>query len=235
MLLDTANLTASLLNLPILTSPEGTAIPSTFTKRAQTTLSRPQPLLKTLQVRPSPPESLVQAYLIHISDKSDTNFRKVLELKGLAKKDQAQLLELFSMHRASPRHNDLPAQNPLLTSLVVPGSSSGVPTVGVSTATTALGAANLQARFDASALGNALMTAARDGVGRLQDSPSMSGVGSRAVSPPPSVGPSAMGLVAMGSEGTSNVNQNLRNIGKFFRRDLSNLGNRFGKGSEDGR
>jgi hypothetical protein len=51
-------------------------------------MGRLDPLLKTLQVRSSPPEALVQAYLIHIGDRSDTNFRKILELKGVRKQDQ---------------------------------------------------------------------------------------------------------------------------------------------------
>ena len=61
-------------------------------------MTRIDPLLKTLQVRPSPPEGLVQAYLIHIGDRSDTNFRKILELKGVARRqDQAHLIELFEL------------------------------------------------------------------------------------------------------------------------------------------
>lgn len=272
MLLDLAQLTIALLPLPTLTLPKDTPIPTTFTKRAQTALSRPSPLLKTLQVRPSPPESLVQAYLIHIVDKSEPNFRKLLELKGLPRKDQSQLLELFAAHKAAPRHADLPASNPLLAALAISSSgvsgAGGLPSVagtlgaGLGNATTGLAgaaSANLQSlqelqgftqrRFDPSSLGSALMTAARDGVYGLKESPSVSGAGSRAVSPPPSAGTvgssggsggvggagGAGGLAtSVGSEAASNVNQNLRNIGKFFRRDLGNFGGRFGKGSGAG-
>ena len=75
--------------------------PAGFVKRVNQSMTRIDPLLKTLQVRPSPPEGLVQAYLIHIADRSDANFRKILELKGVRKQDQAHLLELFAIHRES--------------------------------------------------------------------------------------------------------------------------------------
>jgi hypothetical protein len=78
-------------------------------------MSKIDPLLKTLQVRPSPPEALVQAYLIHIADKSDTNFRKILDLKGIRKAEQTQLLDLFSAFRASPNHENLVQNSPFLT------------------------------------------------------------------------------------------------------------------------
>src|ERR1700722_11096075 len=66
-----------------------------YTKRVNQSMGRLDPLLKTLQVRSSPPEGLVQACLIRIGDRSDTNFRKSLELKGVRKQDQASLVELF--------------------------------------------------------------------------------------------------------------------------------------------
>ncbi|KAF3342520.1 hypothetical protein VdG2_09480 [Verticillium dahliae VDG2] len=70
------------------------APPAGFVKRVAHTMNRIDPLLKTLQVRPSPPEGLVQAYLIHIADRSDVNFKKILDLKAVRKQDQAHLLEL---------------------------------------------------------------------------------------------------------------------------------------------
>ena len=117
------------------------------------------------------------------------------------------------------------------------------------TATNALSTANLQAKFDASSLGNALISAARDGVDRLKDqSSSLSGSasGSRAVSPPPLPpgGPggaggnsgvselSISGVADSSNITTGNVNQNLRNLGKFFRRDLNSFSGRFGRGEE---
>ncbi|KAG9382172.1 Vps53-N multi-domain protein [Pyrenophora tritici-repentis] len=107
MLLDSYVLKKGFTELPTLNEEAGTAPPASFIKRVNQSMAKIDPLLKTLQVRPSPPEALVQAYLIHIADKSDTNFRKILELKGIRKADQLQLLDLFAAFRASPNHENL--------------------------------------------------------------------------------------------------------------------------------
>ena len=225
MLLDSYTLTKDLEELLALNAETGTPAPASFTKRVNQTMSRVYPLLKTLQVRPSPPESLVQAYLIHIADKSDTNFRKILELKGTRKQDQSALMELFTAHKSSPRHESLPQQSSLMTPLMVPGTGTASAISSLSTATSS----GLPGRFDAVNLGSALMTAARDGVERF-GTPSLSASVSRSVSPPPNGAPA--------DTAPGNVNQNLRNIGKFFKRDLGSFSGRFGgpkTGEEAGR
>ena len=110
-------------------------------------------------------------------------------------------------------------------------TSGGVGGAGISSLSAAgasLSAATaLPGRFDPATLGSALMTAARDGVDRF-GSPALggsSGTGSRAVSPPPFNAQAVEGSAGAGAG--ANVNQNLRNIGKFFKRDLSGLGGRF--------
>jgi hypothetical protein len=233
MLLDVYVLTKGFEGIIVLGNP-GSAAPAGYIKRVQQTMSRLSPLLKTLQVRPSPPEALVQAYLVHIADRSDTNFRKVLELKGIRKQDQAPLIELFVAHKSGPRNESLPQYSAFLTPILV---NSGSATTGIGSISNAthLGSANLhalQGRFDPATFGSAILTAARDGVDRF-GTPGGSNAGSRAVSPPPSGTPNSIG--ELGSTAAGNVNQNLRNIGKFFKRDMSGFG-RFGgaRGSEDG-
>ncbi|KAI7579372.1 hypothetical protein KC346_g19189, partial [Hortaea werneckii] len=91
-----------------------------FTKRVNTSMARLDMILKTLQVRSVPPEGLVQAYLIHIRDRSEANFRKILELKGIARKgEQHHLVELFNAHKASPSSGAAPATP------AVPGTQPG--------------------------------------------------------------------------------------------------------------
>ena len=231
MLLDSYILTKGFEELITLGSPTGGAAPVGYVKRVSQTMSRLSPLLKTLQVRPSPPEALVQAYLIHVADKSGTNFRKILDLKGIRKQDQGQLVELFVAHRSGPRNESLPQYSAFLTPLVV---NSGTPITGA----TGPGSANLhtlQGRFDPAHLGSAIITAARDGVDRL-GTPALggsSGTGSRTQSPPPLGGPA--NTADAGSPSGGNVNQNLRNIGKFFKRDIGSFSGRFGvhKGADD--
>ena len=216
--------------------------PPLFLKRVTATFAKIEPLLKTLQVRPSPPEALVQAYLIHIADLSDVNFRKILELKGIRNKsEQTQLVELYQMHKFSPRYKDsLVEKSPLLTPLILGASTTntgtGVTPAGAlqnlsafgNSAAASLSTANLPAnmKFDASGLSNAIIDRfSSPGMGTPRDG---------ATSPPlPST---SAGISAVGDAGFSGVdagaklNENLKNIGKFFKRDLGGFGGigRFG-------
>lgn len=230
MLLDKYVLTKAFENLLSFHNPSSSSPynpPASFVKRVNQSMTRIDPLLKTLQVRPSPPEGLVQAYLIHIGDRSDTNFRKILELKGVRKQEQAHLIELFTIHRdGSGPEKPLVQSSPLLTPLMT-GSGLGSTGLGIgaiSPAAAALtaatgGAAGLQTRFDAASLGEKLLKSARDGVERM---------GTAGVA----AGASSGGVSAAGSSQTpekATINDNLKNIGKFFRRDIGGLGARFGK------
>lgn len=248
MLLDSYALKKGCEPLLTINAPPNTASPAGYIKRVNQAMSRIDPILKTLQVRPSPPEALVQAYLIHIADKSDTNFRKILDLKGLRKQDQSHLMELFQAHRASPRNEKLPQSSALLAPLAGPsGSSAGGPTIASSIGSlpgaVTLSTSNLPARFDPSIFGNAIMNAARDGVDRFGtpnlggSTPSMS-TPSGAMSPPvqqqqpQQQQPRASFEVPTSvATGAGNLNENLRNIGKFFKRDIGGFG-RFGSGSK---
>ncbi|KAI0450543.1 Vps53-like protein [Xylaria acuta] len=232
MLLDKYVLTKAFENLLSYHNPSTPSqpAPASFVKRVNNTMTRIDPLLKTLQVRPSPPEGLVQAYLIHIGDRSDTNFRKILELKGVRKADQAHLVELFGIHRdAAPSSggNKLVAQSPLLTPLL---TTSGLGSSGLQAAAAAAASssssATTPARFDPTSLGEKLLSAARDGVERMGTPQMMQQQGGATGS-----GSAMLGAVGVGGQNAASINENLRNFGKFFRRDIaiSGLGARFGK------
>ncbi|EEP81801.1 conserved hypothetical protein [Uncinocarpus reesii 1704] len=251
MLLDSYSLKNGLSNL-LDPAPAG------FTKRLNATFQKIDTLLKTLQVRASPAEALVQAYLIHIADKNDNNFRKLLDIKGIRGKiEQNRLLELFQIHKASDRYaSNLLASNPIIAQLQ-PQSSSVAPQPGTAAQglglsslanapSSSLGASTLQTRFDATTFGSALISAARDGVDRL-GTPALGNLVVNQTSPGTSnrmetLSPaeaaaggdaSESGLAAAGLHAT-NLNENLKNIGKFFRRDLGGLGGRFGRGGDEG-
>ena len=246
MLLDIYVLKKGFEDLLSSSSQPKTAAPTNYTKRVSQAMSRVDPILKTLQVRPSPPEALVQAYLIHIADKSDANFRKILDLKGIRKPEQVHLLELFQAHRAAPRNENLQQSSPLLTPLVVTGGTVGggvpIPTgLGSLSSAASLSTSNLPARFDPSTFGSAIMTAARDGVDRfgtpaLGSSIINTPADSRMASPPPQNRRPQSPDSGREATAPGNLNENLRNIGKFFKRDLTGFGGRFGaaKGTEDG-
>ncbi|KAF4125128.1 vacuolar protein sorting-associated protein 53, partial [Geosmithia morbida] len=196
-------------------SPEQQTPPASFVRRVEHCMNRMDPLLKTLQVRASPPEGLVQAYLIHIGDRSDTNFRKILDLKGVRKQDYFHLVELFGIHRDSGSNGQLAANSPLLTPLMNPAAAATQAASSSSSAPASTGhgsgggsLSSATPLFDTGSLGEKLLSAARD-------------IGTAA-------GPS-------GAE-RATMNENLRNFGRFFKRDIGGLGARFGMrdGSEDG-
>ncbi|CZT17823.1 probable GARP complex subunit Vps53 [Ramularia collo-cygni] len=226
MLLDSYVLKKGLAELATLTSEPGTPPNAAFVKRVQQTTAKLDPILKTLQVRASPPEGLVQAYLIHIRDRSEANFKKLLEIKGIVRKgDQNHLVELFNAHKSSPANESLQASNPLIAALQLTHPSNHLPAsttssvssaVGLSTlaslkdsAATTVGTPSLQGRFDPGNFGAALMNAARDAGDRF-------GGGS------PGVGGGVGGSSRVGSPGMMNLGDEgleggLGKLGKFFR------------------
>lgn len=235
MVLDTQAIRSTLLQ--ILPSP-----PASYTKRVHTSMSKVEPLLKTLQVHPQPPEALIQAYLVHIADLSDANFRKILDLKGIKNKnEQAHLVELYQMHKLSERYKaSVVERSPLLSALMVSAASGQTgPGAGAAAAVQGLGqlgagaaatlsTANIPAnmKFDPRGFGDAIMD-------RFA-SPSLGGTGTPrdgATSPPNTdnvLNNATISLAGTGAEAGAKLNENLKNIGKFFRRDLGGFGGRFG-------
>lgn len=160
---------------------------------------------------------MVQAYLIHIADRSDSNFRKILDLKGIRKQEQSSLVDLFNAHCMAPNNMNLPANSPFLTPLQVTGTAHT--TSASSALRDASGTPGLSGgRFDPATFGSALMNVAREGVDRL-GTPNIGSVESSSGSP-------SLGLE--GNAGT-NLNENLRSFGMFFRRE-GGFG-RFGRGA----
>ncbi|KAL4898233.1 Vps53-like protein [Aspergillus ambiguus] len=229
MLLDSYTLKTGLSSLLPAPAPAG------FVKRVNASFTKIETLLKTLQVQPSPPEALVQAYLLHIADRNNANFRKILDLKGIrSRQEQNHLVELFQVHRASDRHApNLQQSNPFLTALqTTPATSSASVSQGLLGSSTS---SNLPTRFDPSMLGSALISAAKDGVDRFGTPANAGGGVASASTTPVSSASGPLGQTQGASaEGSSNLNENLKNIGKFFRRDLGGFGGRFGRSDHDG-
>jgi len=252
MLLDSYVLKKGLAELATLTAAPGTPPNPAFVKRVHQSTAKLDPVLKTLQVRASPPEGLVQAYLIHIQDRSEANFRKILDLKGITRKpDQSHLVELFNAHKASPANDGLQASNPLIASLQLTAQPSATSTTSATAggglaalkdSTISHSTPSLPARFDPTNFGTALMNAARDAGDRFgsphlavsNSGAATTNVASRTTSPPPFGAP-----VDVNGEGAEKVvpaslNENLKSIGKFFRRDVGSFGG-FGRREEGGR
>lgn len=243
MLLDFYVLKKTFVDLPTL-NDKTTTPQATYTKRVAQMTSKIDPLLKTLQVRPVPPEALVQAYLIHIADSSESNFRKILEIKGITRKqEQAYLIEIFNAHKSS-RPTSLSASSNVLTALNVPATSQHGPSNSLSAPFSNVGAAMSAPNLSgAASFGSAILSAAREGVDRL-GTPNIGAAGvagppgSNSMPPTVSAIPSRTASPGVGGVAVeqAGVNDNLRGIGKFFRRDMSGFG-RFGAGKsgDDGK
>jgi len=243
MLLDFYVIKKGLMDLPTLNAEPGTPANQAYIKRVNQSTAKLDPILKTLQVRSSPPEGLVQMYLIHIRDRSETNFRKMLELKGINRKhDQAHLIELFNAHKASSANESLQASNPLIASLQLSGppSTTAGGLAALKDSAVSHSTPSLPARFDPTNFGTAIINAARDAGDRF-GSPSLGGGGGGGVTTasstsrttsPPIVGGEVNGD---GHEkAPASLNENLKNIGKFFRRDVGSFGG-FGRKTEETR
>jgi len=135
MLLDSYALKSGMLGLSSVlpasmiqksTTSSTSAATTSLVKRVNNFVSRLDPLLKTLQVHASPPEAFVQAYLIHIRDQSETNFRKILELKGIRSRNEVNtLIDVFkAISTQSPNDKELLQANPIISSLDVPLGTS---------------------------------------------------------------------------------------------------------------
>jgi hypothetical protein len=241
MLLDSYVLKKGLSELATLNAEPGTPPNQAFAKRVNQSMARLDPILKTLQVRSSPSEGLVQAYLIHIRDRSEANFRKMLELKGIVRKDQVHLVELFNAHKASPTNENLQASNPLIAGLQLtaqPATATGGLAALKETAASH-SSPSLPARFDPTNFGTAILNAARDAGDRF-GSPNLgvgsgantTNVASRTASPPAEDG--FTNGEASQDKGALTLNENLKNFGNFFRRDTGGFSKFPGFGRRDG-
>src|SRR5438045_7261327 len=81
MLLDVYILKQGLLELPILNTDPPVQPPALYVKFVNKTIAKIETILKVILTAKDPPAGLVQNYFFLISDKSVTNFLKVLELK----------------------------------------------------------------------------------------------------------------------------------------------------------
>jgi len=242
MLLDSYALKKTLTNIPNLNNSDKSTPPQpAFAKRVVNTMARIDPLLKTLQVRLSPPEALVQAYLIHIGDRSEVNFRRILDLKGVTRKqDQSHLVELFNAHRVN-QSETLVASSPIFSHVNNGILNSNSSPFGHSISTS-MSVPNLPNLSGASSFGSAIFSAAKDGVDRLH-TPNPTFASGLAVPAGQTVStiPSRAATPMQGDTSssstttTTNLNDNLRGIGKFFKRDMASVSfPRFGGGGGGG-
>ncbi|KAK6359951.1 Vacuolar protein sorting-associated protein 53 [Orbilia brochopaga] len=229
MLLDVYSIKKCLEELMTLTAEEGVTAPTTYIKHVSRAIARIDTILKVIQVRSSPSEGLVQAYLIHIADKSEANFRKILDIKGIKGRDLSERVELFHAHKAA--YDNLVESNPVMVALTT-SNVNMQPAISITGGTGGLVISpSLTGKFDAATFGSALMAGMKEGVDRL-GTPTIGGSagGSTGANSPGAsttqLNPAVAGVAdaaAMGvKEGVAGLNENLQKFGRFFRN------NRFG-------
>ncbi|KAK6338409.1 Vacuolar protein sorting-associated protein 53 [Orbilia blumenaviensis] len=224
MLLDVYSIKKCLEELMTLTAEEGATAPATFIKHVTRAISRIDIILKVIQVRSSPPEGLVQAYLIHIADKSEANFRKILDIKGIKGREVSERVELFHAHKAA--YDNLSESNAVMTLLTNTnvGSTTGMPMISGGPGGLMI-SPSLGGKFDAATFGSALMAGVKEGVDRL-GTPGIGSVGGSTGANSPgasNVQLAGVGAVAdVAKDGVAGLNESMKNFGRFFR------GGRFG-------
>ncbi|KAK6510144.1 Vacuolar protein sorting-associated protein 53 [Arthrobotrys musiformis] len=222
MLLDVYSIKKCLEELMTLTAEEGATAPATFIKHVTRAISRIDIILKVIQVRSSPPEGLVQAYLIHIADKSEPNFRKILDIKGIKGRDVSERVELFHAHKSA--YDGLQDGNPVMNLLtnnnVGVGGNAGMP-IMISGAPGLMISPTLGGKFDAATFGSALMAGVKEGVDRL-GTPGIGSVGGSTGTNSPGGSTVQLGVADVAKDGVAGLNESMKNFGRFFR------GGRFG-------
>jgi hypothetical protein len=248
MLLDSYALKKALTDLPNVNSEQKPPPPANpaYAKRVQQTTAKIDPLLKTLQVRATPAEALVQAYLIHIADTNENNFRRILDIKGIPRRDQQHLVDIFNAHRAkevaaqSSNTSDgtatppkkLVANSAVLAPLQIPAQGALPPSAHPFSAMSA-STPNLPSL---ASVGAGILNAPRDLVDRFgAATPDVgaSGVPSRVGTPGvgglSTSGGGVWGGSVSGEGGGAAVSDRLSKMGNFFKRDMGiGFGTRFG-------
>ncbi|CAI2168563.1 16218_t:CDS:10 [Funneliformis geosporum] len=132
MLLDIHALKTSILEMPTMGMENPAPPPTTFTKIVNKGIGKIEAILKMILTPHDPPEGLSENYILLIGDKNINNFQKILELKGLRRNEQQQLIEQFQQRVAddttlSENSNILSSIN--ISQSIAPSLPSSFPTL----------------------------------------------------------------------------------------------------------
>ncbi|KAF9215571.1 Vacuolar protein sorting-associated protein 53 [Podila verticillata] len=95
MLLDTQAVKSILIDIPNIGLETTTPVPTSFVKFVNRGLGKVETILKTAMSPHEPLEMFIDHYFLLISDRNLSNFQRILELKGLKRTDQQQMVDLF--------------------------------------------------------------------------------------------------------------------------------------------
>lgn len=103
LLLDTHSLKTVLLDLPSIGSQVQRKAPASYTKVVVKGMTKAEMIVKVVMASVTPASSFVEQYLKLLPDNTLTEFHKVLDMKGVRRVDQVQLVDLFK--RIAPKEN----------------------------------------------------------------------------------------------------------------------------------
>ncbi|KAF8980471.1 Vacuolar protein sorting-associated protein 53 [Entomortierella lignicola] len=95
MLLDTQAVKSLLLEIPNLGSEIAAPVPTSFVKFVNRGLGKVETILKTTMSPHEPLDMFIDHYFLLIGDRNLSNFQRILELKGLKRAEQQQMVDLF--------------------------------------------------------------------------------------------------------------------------------------------
>ncbi|KAG0200788.1 Vacuolar protein sorting-associated protein 53 [Mortierella sp. GBA30] len=95
MLLDTQAVKSLLIEIPNLGLESSAQVPTSFVKFVNRGLGKVETVLKTAMSPHEPLDMFIDHYFLLIGDRSLSNFQRILELKGLKRAEQQQMVDLF--------------------------------------------------------------------------------------------------------------------------------------------
>ncbi|KAF9114222.1 Vacuolar protein sorting-associated protein 53 [Mortierella sp. AM989] len=95
MLLDTQAVKSLLLEIPNLGLETAAPVPTSFVKFVNRGLGKVETILKTTMSPHEPLDMFIDHYFLLIGDRNLSNFQRILELKGLKRVEQQQMVDLF--------------------------------------------------------------------------------------------------------------------------------------------
>eukprot|EP01135_Chromosphaera_perkinsii_P011260 Nk52_evm41s2367 gene=Nk52_evmTU41s2367 len=102
LLLDIHSIKTILLGFPSFGVEGSGGVPSSYAKFVNKAMAKAEMILKVIMTPASPEVTFVQTYINLVADADISSFQKILDMKGVRKGEQQQLLDVFKRHLPAP-------------------------------------------------------------------------------------------------------------------------------------
>lgn len=110
LLLDTHSLKTILLDLPSIGSQVKRKAPASYSKVVVKGMTKAEMIIKIVMQPTTPAQTFIEQYLKMLPESSQTEFNKIMDMKGLKRSDSTYLLELYK--RMAPKDTVQQSTNP---------------------------------------------------------------------------------------------------------------------------